>query len=166
MSTNQDVVELILEDHRTMEDLLRLMRSIEADRRAALHHFADLFVAHGVAEASVVYPVLTTHQERESVDADIAAHDVAGHRDGVMVLLALLGIDEIGSYEWDWRLRQLSVVVSRHADEEELTLLNGACRRLSRTQRVDLGAAFVGTRSRLLGSGCGDVSSLRGMVRI
>ena len=49
MAETQDVVELILQDHRRMEDLFRLMRSVEADRAAALQEFADLLVAHALA---------------------------------------------------------------------------------------------------------------------
>ncbi|SEQ13581.1 hypothetical protein SAMN05216481_104135 [Streptomyces radiopugnans] len=44
-----DVVELILRDHRRMEDLFRTMRNAEADRAGALGEFAALLVAHSLA---------------------------------------------------------------------------------------------------------------------
>lgn len=46
---SHDLVELILKDHRTTEDLSRRMRSAEADRAGALREFAGLLIAHGQA---------------------------------------------------------------------------------------------------------------------
>ncbi|WP_233415179.1 hemerythrin domain-containing protein [Streptomyces sp. N35] len=146
----QDVVELILKDHRTMEDLLRLMRSVEADRSAALLDFADLFIAHGEATELTVHPAL-----RFCVDApaEAAQHCAGQNLEGSKVLLALLEVAVTGSWEWDWRLEQLTRAVARHIDDEERTFLNGACEHLSRTDRRELGGAFAAARGRLFTSG-------------
>jgi hypothetical protein len=48
--TGGDVVELILADHRTFEELLRTLRDSTADREAARRAFAALHVAHAEAE--------------------------------------------------------------------------------------------------------------------
>ena len=58
----EDVVELILRDHRAMEDLFREMRSVDADRAAALHRLADLLIAHAEAEEAEVYPALRRYK--------------------------------------------------------------------------------------------------------
>ncbi|NGO76819.1 hemerythrin domain-containing protein [Streptomyces sp. YC504] len=157
----QDVVELILKDHRTMEDLLRLMRSVEADRPAALLDFADLFIAHGEATEVTVHPTL-----RFCVDAPAEAvkHCAAQHLEGSKILLALLEVAVTGSWEWDWRLEQLTRAVSRHIDDEERTFLNGACEHLSRTDRTELGAAFAAVRGQVFTSG-GTLNAVHGFVR-
>ena len=49
-----DVVELILEDHRRFEELMRTMRDATADRDAARRAFSELHVAHALAEEELV----------------------------------------------------------------------------------------------------------------
>ncbi len=159
MTPLQDVVELILEDHRTMEDLLRAMRSIEADRHAALLDFADLMIAHGEAGEITVYPPLAAYENTDTVD-----RIEAEHQEAVKVLLALLEVPEIGTVEWDWRLKQLAAVTSRHADEEERTLLNSACAHLTLRQRAELAVDFAATRGELLRAECGQVDTVHRMV--
>ncbi|MFD9196300.1 hemerythrin domain-containing protein [Streptomyces phaeochromogenes] len=159
MTPPQDVVEVVLSDHRMMEDLLRRMRSIESDRQAALNDFAHLMIAHGEADAASVHPVLMPFEDTDAVD-----HIEAAHREALKVLLALLEVREIGSLEWDWRLKQLASVTARHIDEEERTLINRACESLSQGSRAELGAAFVRTRADLLGARCGSVVNVHRMV--
>jgi hemerythrin superfamily protein len=159
MTPPQDVVEVILKDHRMMEDLLRLMRSIEADRQAALNDFAHLMIAHGEAEEASMHPVLMPFEDTDTVD-----HIEAAHREAPKVLLALLEVREIGSAEWDWRLKQLALVTTRHIDEEERTLVNRACESLNHEYRAELGAAFTRTRADLLRERCGSVVNVHRMV--
>ncbi|MGW4567717.1 hemerythrin domain-containing protein [Streptomyces sp. NPDC004561] len=159
MTSTQDVVEMILEDHRTMEDLLRLMRSTEADRQSALHDFAHLMVAHGEAERASVHPVLVSFEDTDTVE-----HIETAHQEAVKVLFALLQVREIGSAEWDWRLRQLASVTARHTDEEERTLVNRVRESLSRHCREELGAGFARTEADLLTARCGSVANVHRIV--
>ncbi|MCW2821044.1 MAG: hypothetical protein JWR64_839, partial [Marmoricola sp.] len=53
-----DVVELILEDHRLFEHLLRELRNDQNDRGALLRQLSALLMAHGDAEESRVYTTL------------------------------------------------------------------------------------------------------------
>ncbi|KOG07676.1 hemerythrin domain-containing protein [Streptomyces viridochromogenes] len=159
MTPSQDVVELILDDHRTLEDLLRMMRRVEGDRQAALQEFAHLVIAHGEAEESTVYSLLAQCEDTDTVD-----HAQEEHQEVARVLLALLEVPEIGSAEWDWRLKQLAAVTSRHIDEEERSLLNRACERLTQRCREELTAGFATARGELLRAGCGAVDNVRRMV--
>ncbi|MFI9810058.1 hemerythrin domain-containing protein [Streptomyces sp. NPDC052301] len=151
---------MILRDHRTMEDLLRLMRNTEADRETALHDFAHLMIAHGEAERASVHPVLVSFD-----DGDTVEHIETAHQEAVKVLFALLQVQEIGSAEWDWRLQQLASVTARHTDEEERILVNRARETLSRRCREELGAGFARTEADLLTARCGSVASVHRMVR-
>ena len=53
-----DVVDLILDDHRRFETLLRDLRDSSQDRDAVRKAFAALHVAHAEAEEKYVYPKL------------------------------------------------------------------------------------------------------------
>ncbi|MFF1449961.1 hemerythrin domain-containing protein [Streptomyces sp. NPDC058274] len=161
MATTQDVVELILEDHRRMEDLFREMRSVEADRSAALKEFADLLIAHALAEEAEVYPALKRYKD---IDNEEVEHGESEHEEGNKALLALLEVDEVGSEDWDEKLEELVEAIAHHTDEEERTILNGAREKVAMQRREELGAAFLEERARRLKSGCGSIENIRSIV--
>ncbi|QEV16812.1 hemerythrin domain-containing protein [Streptomyces alboniger] len=160
--TAKDVVELILDDHRRMEDLFREMRSVEGERAAALREFADLLIAHALAEEAEVYPALKRYRDIEN---DEVEHGVEEHEEGNKALLALLEVDEIGSDDWDEKLEELVEAVTHHADEEERTILNGARENVAMERREELGAAFTEERARQLKAECGSVENVRRIVK-
>ncbi|GHB51847.1 hypothetical protein GCM10010347_22100 [Streptomyces cirratus] len=162
MAVEQDVVAVILKDHRRMEDLFRRMRSVEADRAAALREFAALLIAHGEAEETEVYGAL---KRFKGVDDEEVEHGSEEHAEGNEALLALLEVSEVGSDEWDERLEELAKAVSHHIDEEERTILNGARESVPDDRRAELGAAFLRERERQLDSDCGSIENVRAVVR-
>ncbi|GAA3374404.1 hemerythrin domain-containing protein [Streptomyces racemochromogenes] len=157
----QDVVAVILEDHRTMEELFRRMRSVEDDRAGALREFAALLIAHGEAEESEVYGALKRYR---NVDDEEVEHGVEEHEEGNKALLDLLEVEEVGSEEWDSRLEDLVEAVSHHVDEEERTILNGARENVPDERRAELAAAFLKERQRQLESDCGSIENVRAVV--
>jgi DNA phosphorothioation-dependent restriction protein DptG len=161
MADTNDVVELILQDHRRMEELFRQMRSVEADREGALREFSDLLIAHALAEESKVYPALKRYK---NIDDDEVEHGEHEHEEGNEALLALLQVDEVGSDDWDEKLEELVEAVTHHADEEERTILNGARENVAMERREELGVAFLQERERQLRSGCGSVDNVRKIV--
>ncbi|MFF9060294.1 hemerythrin domain-containing protein [Streptomyces sp. NPDC014882] len=164
MAETRDVVELILRDHRRMEDLFRLMRSVEADRAAALREFADLLIAHARAEEAEVYPALKRYKK---IDDEEVEHGEEEHEEGNKALLELLEVGEageVGSEEWDEKLEALVEAVTHHADEEERTILNGARENVATERREELGEAFLAERGRQLKAGCGTLENVRALV--
>jgi hemerythrin superfamily protein len=159
---SQDVVELILDDHRRMEELFHRMRSVEDDRAAALKEFSALLIAHGEAEEAEVYPALKRYK---NVDDEEVEHGVEEHAEGNKALLALLEVDGVGSDEWDDKLEKLVEAVTHHADEEERTILNGARENVADTRRAELGANFWRVRGEHLKADCGSVDNVRKVVR-
>ncbi|WP_030212575.1 hemerythrin domain-containing protein [Streptomyces bikiniensis] len=158
---NQDVVAAILKDHRRMEDLFRRMRSVEADRAAALKEFSALLIAHGEAEEAEVYGAL---KRFKNVDDEEVDHGTEEHEEGNKALLALLEVDEVGSDEWDERLEELVEAVTHHLDEEERTILNDTRENVPDERRAELGGAFLKERARQLASDCGRVENVREVV--
>ncbi|MGR4880209.1 hemerythrin domain-containing protein [Streptomyces sp. LARHCF249] len=161
VAKDQDVVEVILKDHRTMEDLFRRMRSVEADRAGALEKFSALLIAHGEAEEAEVYGAL---KRFKGVDNEEVEHGEKEHAEGNEALLALLEVDDVGSEEWDERLEDLVKAVSHHVDEEERTILNGARESVPDERRAELGSAFLREREKQLASGCGSIENVRRIV--
>ncbi|CAL9338384.1 hemerythrin domain-containing protein [Streptomyces sp. Tu 3180] len=159
--SSADVVELILQDHRRMEDLFRTMRNVEADRAAALAEFADLLIAHARAEEEEVYPALRRYK---NVDDDDVDHSVHEHREADEALLALLEVEDTASEEWQDKLEELVTAVNHHADEEERTLLNDARENVSDDRRAELGRAFEESRAQYLKDGCGSVENVRKLL--
>ncbi|MFF0382688.1 hemerythrin domain-containing protein [Streptomyces sp. NPDC004286] len=161
MAETQDVVELILQDHRRMEDLFRQMRSVEADRAAALQEFADLLVAHALAEESEVYPALKRYKNIDNEEVEHGEHE---HDEGNEALLHLLEVKEVGSDEWDSKLEELVEAITHHTDEEERTILNSARENVAMSRREELGAAFLEERARRLKDEPGSVDNLRRII--
>ncbi|MEV0254489.1 hemerythrin domain-containing protein [Streptomyces sp. NPDC050732] len=162
MTPTHDVVELILQDHRTMEDLFRDMRSVEADRAAALSEFADLLIAHALAEEAEVYPAL---RRFKNIDDEEVEHGEEEHEEGNKALLELLEVEDVGSDEWDEKLENLVEAVNHHTDEEERTILNGARENVAMERREELGVAFLKERDKQLSAHCGSVDNIRRILK-
>ncbi|WP_329034848.1 hemerythrin domain-containing protein [Streptomyces sp. NBC_00178] len=162
MSEAHDVVAEILADHRSMEELLRRMRSVEEDRRAALNEFAALLIAHGEAEEAEVYPALKRFRD---VDDEEIEHGKEEHHEGNEALLALMEVRDVGSDAWDEKLEELAKAITHHLDEEERTILNGARESVPQERRAELGAVFLRDRQKHLEAGCGSIESVRAVVR-
>jgi hemerythrin superfamily protein len=159
--TQGDVIDLILEDHRRFEEMMRTIRDSGADRDAARRAFASLHVAHALAEEELVYPKL---RRKDAIDAHEAEHSEEEHAEGNEALLALLELKGTGTQAFDDAVEKLAEVVNHHLTEEELTVLNPAREEVGEQVRADLGAAFAERRNQLLDEGCGSVEQVRELV--
>jgi hypothetical protein len=157
-----DVIDLILEDHRRFEDLLRTVRDSSSDREVARRAFATLHVAHAVAEEEVVYPVL---RRKRAIGEHEAEHGEEEHAEGHEALLALMELKGTDTQSFDDALEELSAVVQHHLVEEELTILNPARDDVPERTRRDLGERFAAARNRAVDEGRGTLTDLRGIVR-
>src|SRR3954452_1497881 len=109
-----DVVELILEDHRRFETLLRDLRDSSADRDAVRHAFAALHVAHAEAEERHVYPKL---RRKRAIGKHEAEHGEEEHAEGNEALLAVLELKGTDTDSFDEAVEELSRVVNHHLAE-------------------------------------------------
>lgn len=161
-----DVIDLILDDHRRFEDLLRRLRDGSQDRCAVRGALATLHVAHALAEEEIVYPVL---RRKDAIDADRAEHGEEEHAEGNAALLAVLEADDIDGDDidgddFDEAAEALSGTINHHLAEEELTILNPARGQVAEATRVDLGRRFAARRNELIDSGCGRLEQVRQIV--
>lgn len=157
-----DVVDLILADHRKFEDLLRQVRSNEADRRAALAELSATLVAHAEAEEKEVYPAL---RRKDAIDSEESEHSKEEHAEGHEALLDLLEAGDPDSDEFGEAIENLTEELSHHMDEEERTILNPARKEVPEDTRRDLGLRFMKERQRQLDADCGNIQNVRRLVR-
>lgn len=156
-----DVVELILDDHRRFEALLRDLRDSSSDRDAVRRAFAALHVAHAEAEERHVYPKL---KRKDAVDAEEADHGVEEHAEGNAALLAVLELKGTDTQAFDDAVEELARVVNHHLTEEELSILNPAREGVGPKVRAELGALFVEERNAQIDAGCGSLENVRRLV--
>lgn len=157
-----DVVELILADHREFERLLRELRNRESDRSATRAQLADLLVAHAEAEEHEVYPTLRARAPSDEED-DIT-HGYEEHAEGHEALLGLLRVDPADDEAFEEALEELSESLTHHLDEEERDLLNSAREHVDDAERARLGRAFRDRRGELLAGRPGARSNVERLV--
>ena len=156
-----DVVDVILEDHRLFESLLRELRNEQNDRDALRRQMSELLVAHGEAEESKVYPQL---ERKDAIDEEEAEHGKKEHDEGYETLLPLLEATELYDETFSGNLHEFSETLLHHLDEEEREILNPAREDVSQEDRDRLGAAWLAERNRMLDEGCGSPEQVRALV--
>jgi hemerythrin superfamily protein len=159
--TAGDVLDLILDDHRRFEALLRDLRDSSNDRDAVRRAFAALHVAHAEAEEAEVYPTL---RHKQAISEHEAEHSEEEHAEGHEALLKVLEAEELAGDDFDELVEELATAVNHHLTEEELTILNPAREEVAEDVRVRLGEAFARVRNTRLDDDCGRVENVRSIV--
>ena len=159
--TSGDVIELILDDHRLFEDLLRECRRSDADRAAARQALAELLVAHAVAEEEKVYPDL---RRARAIGAHEEEHSEEEHAEINEALLAFLEAKGTDTQKYDDALEELATAVNHHAGEEETDILTPAREDLSIDRRESLGVAWATRRNQLLEEGCASAEQVAALL--
>jgi len=156
-----DVVDLILDDHRRFEELLRDLRDSSQDRDAVRQAFSALHVAHALAEEKHVYPTL---RRKRAVGEHEAEHGEEEHAEGNEALLKVLELKGTDTQAFDDAVEELATVVNHHLTEEELTILNPARDEVGPQVRSDLGERFARERNQQIDDDCGALDNVRRIV--
>jgi len=149
----QDVVDLILHDHREFERLFAILRDQPEQRAAMTPVLTTLLFAHGRAEESVVYPAAIS----EADEADEVEHSQEEHVEADALMEQLAGKDP-DSAEFGDLLEQVVEAVTHHLEEEEESVLPGMRERLSAERLQELGEQFLAVRNELLGGQVEDIT--------
>jgi len=156
-----DVIDLILDDHRRFEALLRDLRDRSQDRDAVRQAFSALHVAHALAEEKHVYPKL---RKQRAVGEHEAEHGEEEHAEGHEALLKVLELKGTDTQAFDDAVEELAGVVNHHLTEEELTILNPAREEVGPQVLAGLGEQFATERNRQIDDGCGSLTHVRRIV--
>ena len=159
--TAGDVIDLILEDHRRFEALLRELRDASSDRDAARQALSALHVAHAEAEESKVYPTL---RKKDAISEHDAEHGEEEHAEGHEALLKVLEAETLEGEEFDDLVEELATAVNHHLTEEELTILNPAREEVAEDVRQRLGKDFAEERNAQIEADCGRIDNVRRIV--
>lgn len=157
-----DVVDLITEDHRFFEELLRQLRDATADRESARAALADALIAHGEAEEHEVYPKL---KRKDAITKEEQEHGEEEHAEGNEALLGLLEAKGTDTQKFDDAVEKLAEALTHHIGEEEQTILNPARTEVAEEVRQSLGVAWATMRNQLLEEGCGSIDNVRTIVK-
>jgi hemerythrin superfamily protein len=147
-----DVVDLIMQDHRQVEELFEKLKSQPDQRAGLVPVLTTLLTAHSRAEESEVYPAAA-----EAGGADEVEHSQEEHVEADQ-LLARLAQTDPESPEFDSALDELVKAVSHHVEEEESTVLPGMRERMPAERLGELGDAFLASRKRHLGEQPEDIT--------
>ncbi len=159
--TSGDVVEVILDDHRLFETLLRELRNSQADREAARAALSEVLIAHGEAEEEKVYQQL---RREHAIGEHEAEHGEEEHAEGNEALLELLEVSDVHGEEFDEAVEKLATALNHHIGEEEQTILNPAREEVPEDVRAELGRQWLTRRNELLDQGCGSTEQVRAVV--
>ncbi|QIG42959.1 hemerythrin domain-containing protein [Nocardioides anomalus] len=156
-----DVIELILDDHRRFETLLRDLRDSSSDRDAVRRALATLHTAHAIAEERHVYPRL---ERKRAISEEEAEHGEHEHAEGHEAMLAVLELKGTDTQAFEDAVEELAKLINHHLTEEELTILNPARDEVGEQARAELGLAFLKERNEQIDAGCGSVQQIRDLV--
>lgn len=148
-----DVVELIMKDHREVERLFGQLRTDPASRPGALPVLTTLLFAHSRAEEAEVYPVVA----EEIGASEHVAHSQEEHVEADELLAKLADTDPEGP-DFLAALEEVVRAVSHHIQEEEETVLADMREGLSDERRAELGTAFLAVRAEHLGDQPDDIT--------
>lgn len=143
----RDVVALIEQDHRDLQEVFARLRNGDGDRQMLFQQMAAILTAHSRAEEAEVYPAIA-----KANDAEKVKHAREEHAEADDMLAKLKGIDP-ESAEFVQTLNELIDAVSHHIDEEESEALPALRRAADANQLAELADAFTARRGQELQAG-------------
>ncbi|HEY8270669.1 MAG TPA: hemerythrin domain-containing protein [Pseudobdellovibrionaceae bacterium] len=151
----EDIVKLILQDHKPLRKLLKTLKNVEnsiEDRQAAFEEFALLFISHIKPEEQTLY-VYLKHDDKtreNGMEGDIE-HALADH----LLKEAHRTADDA---LWSARVKIMSELIESHLSEEEEHVLPNFQKMTDVEDRRELGRDFLKLKNRILEQGQRDVS--------
>jgi hemerythrin superfamily protein len=144
--TSQDVVDILISDHRDVTALIGEIWSVKDAmiRRDLTDTAISELVRHAVAEEMYVYPAMRKYL----ADGDKAVeHDIEEHKELERTMKQLEDVDAT-STDFDERLRKLESTLADHVQDEESEQFPELRRRVPQEELVEL-AGKVQTAKKL-----------------
>jgi hemerythrin superfamily protein len=134
-----DIVEIIKEQHRQVDELLTLAAEEDADTAALLQQVAGMLLPHSAAEEDFVYPAIRD----AAIEAGEEIADGATEHHQIEEMLRNLLDGDPGDPGYDGTLAAITGELRHHVQEEEEELLPILEQRLSDQEREELGRRFA-----------------------
>lgn len=138
--THSDIIEIILEDHKPLKQLIKVMKDSDkdfAERKSAFEEFAPALVAHAKPEEQILYTTLKADDDlrEEGFEGDVE-HSLADQL--VEECKRTDDKDLLGA-----RIKVLAELVEHHIEEEESSLLPDFKKHSDLHERAQMGNKFL-----------------------
>lgn len=161
-SKSQDIVQLILADHKPLKKLIAIMKDLDkssSQRLVAFEEFAPLLLTHVKPEEETLYIYMK--------DVDDLRED--GFEGDVEHMFADQMVEEIkrtdeGEDLWSARVKVLAELVEHHIEEEEEELLPNFKKYSEIEDRLQLGREFLQLKAKYQAMGSDDAPSESDLV--
>jgi hemerythrin superfamily protein len=140
-----DVVDLIIQDHRELQRMFEELRSDPSKRQALAPVMSTLLFAHSRAEESEVYPRASAAGGKDDVE-----HSQEEHLAADQLAERLTKLDP-ESGEFGEALEKLIEAVTHHLEEEEESVLPHMRENMSPDELAEIGKRFLAVRAEHLG---------------
>lgn len=152
-SINTPVEKIILEDHKPLKKLLKIMKNDSKgfeERVGAFEEFAPLLTAHAKAEEEALYTFMKENEDlrQEGFEGDVE-HTLADQ----MVEEADRTSDED---VLSAKIKVLAELVEHHIEEEESELLPKFKRHADKQERVEIGQHYLELKRQIEAEGSDD----------
>ena len=145
-----DIVDLILEDHKPLKRLIKIMKDNEKsleERQLAYKEFAPLLAKHAKPEEQILY----VHMKR---DKNLRTEGFEGDVEHVLAEQMLDEAKTTGDQElWSARVKVLAELVEHHIKEEEEELLPKFNKFSTTEDRVSMGIEYLEAQDNTLSDG-------------
>jgi hemerythrin-like domain-containing protein len=159
-SENLDIVELIIDDHKPLKDLIEVMKDDDEaldERRRAAEEFAIYLVAHAKPEESVLYEQMKSKPDlRAEAFEALTEHELA---DLVLEEMKRAPNDDVLSA----KIKVVAELVEHHIEEEEDEILPEVKKTFDRRALEKMGARFLEEKIKILEQGGDDAPHEREM---
>lgn len=152
----QDIIQLILADHKPLKKLIKIMKDSDNDlseRQEAFEEFAPLLVTHAKPEEQTMYVFMKDEEElrEEGFEGDVE-HTLA---DQLVEEIKRTDDEDL----WGARVKVLAEMVEHHIEEEEEELLPDFKKNSDPEQRMELGSEYLRLKAELEEMGGKDAPS-------
>lgn len=141
-SAEGDIITLILEDHKPLKQLIKIMKDSEADENEvaeAFDEFAPMLVNHAKSEEQSLYVHL-----KDTRDEDLRTEGFEGDVEHTLADQLLEEIPRTeDADEWRAKVKVLAELVEHHIEEEEDEMLPDFRKKSELETRVQLGEQFL-----------------------
>lgn len=149
-ATELDIVNMILEDHKPLKELIEIMKDTDKEpeeRADAFAQFAPLLISHAKPEEQVLYTVMKANEglREEGFEGDVE-HMLA---DQLVEEIMRTDDDDL----WSARVKVLAELVEHHIEEEESELLPDFKKNSEPRQRQKMGQQFLMLKTKMLEQG-------------
>lgn len=143
---DRDIIPLILEDHKALKKLIRIMKNSDKElneRKKAFEEFTPLLVTHAKPEEQTMYVFLKADEDlRENGFEGDVEHGLA---DQLLEEIKRTDDEDL----WSARVKVLAELVEHHIKEEEEELLPEFKKHSEREARLEMGVNFMNLKRQL-----------------